>query len=278
MLIVNITSSKYSSLIFTAIISTVAALFSFILIYYLTNLSTLFFAHDFKIAASFNLTGVSFSNGFDYGWTKDIIVTILLSKPISALILGVVFLVALLVPVKKSASVVFLLFWMIVFSFNTVYGILLNGEILRIAKHEIVFLSNVSNFFFILISIIFAFVLLKIGIIIGKMMQLLFSNQYFTDYNNKILFFIFTMIIPWSVVVSYSLFTTGVAITLSGLLSYLSLLIFIIPFLMIKKNVNEKLSYYPVLKLNIADIIIIFFCIFISIIMVIILKNGVAIQ
>ncbi len=93
----------YDNLLKTFFISVASSILAFLIVFFFSTYSSLFFAYDFDIPASFNLKGISFSTDINSNiWSRDAMVTILLSKPISAVIGGIIFLFILMLRTKKQ--------------------------------------------------------------------------------------------------------------------------------------------------------------------------------
>ena len=181
----------YNSLLKTFFISIASAIFAFLLVFFFSNYSSLFFAYDFDIPASFNLEGISFSTAIDSHYlSKDAMVTILLSKPISAVIGGVIFLFVLMLGTKKPVSVIMMLFWLNVFAFNSAFGLLIEDAVSKAGTYEVAVVMNINNVYLIILGIMLAFILFKIGMMNGKLIMLSFPNQKLSALRGRIIFFI----------------------------------------------------------------------------------------
>lgn len=269
----------YNSLLKTFLISVASAIFAFLVVFFFSNYSSLFFAYDFDIPASFNLDGISFSKAIDSHYlSKDAMVTILLSKPISAVIGGVIFLFLLMLGTKKPASVIMLLFWLNVFAFNSAFGVLIDDAVAGAGTYEVAVAMNINNAYLIVITIILAFILFKIGMMNGKLIMLSFPNQKLSAFGGRIIFFITIFIIPWILVVIFTCYSMGGLFSISGVLKNLPVIILLIPFLTAEKPENLDFKYLPTERFLKKDLIFSILFILISILLIVVMKNGITIS
>lgn len=269
----------YNSLLKTFVISVVSAIFAFLLVFLFSNYSSLFFAYDFDIPASFNLEGISFYTAIDnQSWSRDAMVTILLSKPISAIIGGIIFLLVLMLRTRKPVSLIMLLFWLNVFAFNTAFGVLIDDAVAGAGTYEVAVAMHIDNIYLIVIGIVFAFILYKIGMMNGRLILLSFPNQKLSALSGRIIFFITVLLVPWLFVVIYTCFSKGLLFSISGVLKNLPVIILLIPFLFAEKPENLKFKYLPTDRFSVTDLILVPLFIIISIILILVMKNGIVIH
>ena len=269
----------YNSLLKTFFISVMSSIFAFLIVFFFTNYSSLFFAYDFDIPALFDLNGISFSTDIDSdSWSRDAMVTILLSKPISAVIGGIIFFLVLMLRTKKSVSVILLLFWLNVFAFNSAFGILIDDAVAGSGTYEVAVAMHINNILLIALSIILAFILLKIGMMNGRLMILSFPNQNLFSRAPRIIFFSVIFLIPWLLVIFFTCYSGCSFLSISGVLKNLPVIVLLIPFLTASKPENLKFEYLSAKRFSITDIILIIIYILISIILIFVIKNGVSIS
>lgn len=263
----------------TSIVSIVSAICAYIFVFFFSNYASLFFAYDFDVPASFSLDGISFSTEANsHIWSRDALVTILLSKPISAFIGGIVFLFILMLRTKKAASVILFLFWLNVFAFNTAIGLLIEDAIIGAGTYEVAVVMNIDNIYLIIMSIISAFIMYKIGMMNGRLIMLSFSHQKLFLFKPRIIFFITIFLIPWLLVIMYTCLAAGSSFSLSELLITLPLIILLFPFLTINKAPPPEYKYLSAEQFTTTDLILSVFFIAISAGLIFAMKSGITIS
>jgi len=270
---------NYNSLLRTAAISTVTAVSAYIFVFFFSNYASLFFAYDFDIPASINLTGISFTQGIEnLNWSRDAMITILLSRPISAFIGGMVFLVILMLGRKKSITTILILFWLNVFAFNSAFGVLIDDAISGVGTYKVATAMNLGNNYLIVMSIILAFILFKIGMMNGRLIILSFPNQNLFSIKPRIIFFFLIFFIPWLLVIFYIYYSAGGVFSTSEILKIIPGIILLIPFLTAKEPENLKFHYLPAKPFSVIDILLAAFIIISSVVLIIIMNNEVTIS
>lgn len=269
----------YNSLLKTFFISVAAALFAFIVVFFFTNYSSLYFAYDFDIPAFFNFEGISFfESNSELQWSRDAMITILLSKPISGVIGGIIFLFILMLATKKPMSIIILLFWLNVFAFNSAFGVLIDDLVARAGTYEIAVAMNVDITYLLVTGIVFIFIFLKIGMMNGRLILLSFPKQNLYSIKPRIFFFIIVFLIPWSLVVAFMCFTGCTMFSVSGAIKNLPAIVLLIPFLTAKKPENLKFEYLPAERFLKIDLIFTILFILISIMLMVVISNGITIS
>ena len=269
----------YYSLSKSFVISIVSALCAYLLVFLYTNFAPLYFAYDFDILAFVNLSGIHFltNTGVDYG-SRDALVTILLSKPISAVIVGIISLLILMVGNKKPISVILFLFWVNVFAFNTGFGILIDDAVAHSGTYEVAVAMNINFAIQVIMAILFAYILYKIGMMNGRLIIMSFPHQNLCLMTPRLIFFTAIFLIPWLLVVGYTYVSGGASVSISELMKNLPVLVLLIPFLTAAKPENTDFKYLPTVRHKLIDIIISILFIILTIITIIILKNEITIS
>jgi len=88
---------------------------------------------------------------------------------------------------------------------------------------------------------------------------------------------IIVFIFPWLLVIAYTYFSTLDLFSASGILKIIPVIILLIPFLTAKKPENSKFNYLPAKSFSIMDIVlnVLFFAG--SVVLIIMMKNGITI-
>jgi hypothetical protein len=268
----------HNSILKLTIISIVTAVSAFIFVFFFSNYASLFFAYDFDIPASLNITGIHFTDGIEnLSWSRDALITILLSKPISAFFAGMVFLVILMLGNEKSVTTILVLFWLNVFAFNAAFGVLIDDAISGDGTYKVATAMNLGNDYLIIMSIILSFILFKIGMMNARLIILSFPNQNLSSYKHRLIFFILIFIIPWLLVIIYTYFLGGGAFSSFEILKVIPGIILLIPFLTVKKLSNTKFQCLPSKQFSIIDILMVAFLFLTSVIIIILMNKGVTI-
>ncbi len=269
---------NYNSLSKSIVISIFSALCAYILVFLYSNYVTLYFAYDFDITAFVNLKGINFEGNLDTShWSRDALITILMSKPLAAGILGIGLLVTLMIGTKKPVSVILLLFWLNVFAFNTAFGILIDDAIARSGTYEVAVEMSIGNVYLLVMSILMTFFLYKIGMMNGRLIITSFPHQNLRFIRNRIVFFFAVFLFPWLLVVGYTYLSGGATNSISELIRNLPVLILLIPFLTAEKIQNIDFKYLPTINHSKFDIILSVIFVMLALLMVIILHHGITI-
>lgn len=268
----------YNSLSKSFFISIVSALCAYLVIFSLSNYVPLFFAYDFDIPAFLDITGIHFSNEASSNqWSRDALVTILLSKPISAFIAGIGFLIILMIGTRKPVSIILFLFWLNIFAFNTAFGILIDDAVAHSGTYEVAVAMNIDYIFLVAMTIILAFIIYKVGMMNGRLIIMSFPHQKLMLTRSRIIFFTIIFLVPWLIVVGYTYISGGASVPVSELLKNLPVLILLVPFLTASKPENTDFKYLPTIRHNMVDLILSLLFVTLTIIMIIVLMNGVVI-
>ena len=271
----EITDIDYGSLTKTLGISIVAAFFSYTLLFLYTNYVALYFAYDFDIPAFVDMTGVHFdSDNNSTHWSRDALITILLSEPMSAMIVGIIFLTLLMIGSKKPISLIIVLFWLNIFAFNNAFGILIDDAIARSGTYEVATVMDLGDITILIGSIILAFLLYKIGMMNGRLIIMSFPHQSLTIFNNRLIFFLLIFIIPWLLVIIYTYILGGDTVPVSKLIRNLPVVLLLLPFLTAGKILNKKFVCHPSVSHVKADLIYSILFVVLTIVMIFVLING----
>lgn len=250
-----------------SLVSSIAALFSYLFLFFIGNYVILYFAYDFDIGAWFNISGVHFSQPrTSHLWTYDAEVTILLSKPILSLFIAIASLLTMLLLKNLRIASLLLLLWVNIFSFNACFGIIIHDFIWQtglINVAEKMELSMGTMIFSIAITIFF---MIRIGMVNSTIFSLLLPKKNKSKNRIRILAVIMFILVPliMSFLISYIL--TSINHPAKVHLNILSLIIVIGVFFFYKgkkikntkaKNLNiTRFDWILSILLLIASIII----------------------
>ncbi len=246
----NISVTELIQLFFISIIS---SLFAFALVYFLTNLTALYFAYDFDIPAHFDLYKL-FLDKSNSHWTHDATITILLSRPIASLFIGIAALAALMFIRKKLVSFFFFLLWINLLAFNSAAGILIDDVIARSDTYDVTRLMNLDISIIIILGIVVVYFLFRLGLLNLYVLCSSFPSHYFNNLKNRVLFLFVTIILPWLLMFVLPLFNTAGTYHDITLLKNLSMILILFPLFILKPvdnrfNKLEELSTNPVYDL-----------------------------
>ncbi len=149
-----------------SLVSSIAALFSYLLLFFIGNYVILYFAYDFDIGAWFNISGVHFAQPHTSQlWTYDAEVTILLSKPILSLFIAIASLLTMLLIKNLRITSLLLILWLNIFSFNACFGVIIHdfiwqtglinvAEKMELSLGTMIFSIAITTFFMIRIGMV----------------------------------------------------------------------------------------------------------------------------
>lgn len=269
---------EYGNLYKTALISFITAFFSYVLIYFLTNYVVLYFAYDFDIPAYFDISGVQFINtDGTKDWSRDALITILLSRPISAVLLGIFLLIILMMGSKKPIAIILLLFWANIFSFKEAFGILIDDAIAGSGTYEVAIAMNIGTTTLITASVILIFILYKIGMMNGRLIVMSFQNQNLTIFQNRIIFFIVVFLLPWILILAITFKATTTMVHVNQFYMNIPIVFLLLPFLTAGKIKNRDFAYSQCDKHQYIDLILTLILVVLAFVMIFVMFNGIQI-
>jgi len=217
------------------VISSLAATFAFTLVFFLTNWVALYFAYDFNIPGHFDLNGLVFDTekAGDL-WTFDATVTILLSKPVSALLMAVVSLAAFMFIKRKLISFFFFLFWMNVLSFNLALGGLVDDAIMGSGTYDVLMLMKMNLTAVVLSSLIISYLLYRVGMINYFVVWASFPKNYLNNWQARSVFLMIAIVLPWLLLFTFPSFDSESHYSLSNFLKNVSVLVILLPLFIVK--------------------------------------------
>lgn len=270
----NATDSKHLGILF--LISIICAFCAYISIFFVSNYASLYLSYDFDIPAIFDTNGITFlTEGDSSLWTRDAFITILLSSPLSAIIIGISALIIFMINSKKTIPVIFLLLWVVIFAFNTSFSILISDAIWEKGTYEVAKLMKLNNIYLIAMSIIYAFLLYKIGKMNSKLIMLYFSHL--DTLKNRIIFFFTILIIPWIITITAYYFISGITFSWPFIMENIPVIIIILPLIVSKIPSDIKSEYTVPKAITPFDIIITIAALTLSILLIMLMQKGITI-
>jgi len=250
-----------------SLVSSIAALFSYLFLFFIGNYVILYFAYDFDIGAWFNISGVHFSQPHSSQlWTYDAEVTILLSKPILSLFIAIVSLLAMLLIKNLRIASLLLILWINIFSFNACFGVIIHDFIWQTGLINVAEKMELSMGTMIFSMAITFFFMIRIGMVNSTVFSLFLPKKNKSKHRTRILAVIMFILVPliMSFLISYIL--TSINHPAKVHLNILSLIIVIGVFFFYKgkkikntkaKNLNiTRFDWILSILLLIASIII----------------------
>ncbi len=231
----NIEPVKLWKLFQLFVVSSFAAVFAFTLVWFLTNWSALYFAYDFNIPGHFNLSGLFFdADKTSPLWTFDATVTILLSRPVAALLIAVLSLGAFVFIKRKLISFFFFLFWMNVLSFNIALGGLVDDAIVGSGTYDVLMLLKLNLTVVVFSSLVIIYFLYRVGIINFYVIAASFPERYFVNPQGRFIFLMMAVVLPWLLLFTFPSFDNSTGYTLLGLLKNMSVMVILLPAFFLK--------------------------------------------
>lgn len=270
----TITVPKNSGIIF--LISIICAFCAYVSIFFVSNYASLYLAYDFDIPAIFDTHGIMFlADSNSSLWTRDAFITILLSSPLSTIIIGIIALIIFMINNKKTFAVIFLLLWIVIFAFNASFSILINDAIWGKGTYEVAQLMQLNNIYLVAMSFIYAFLLYKIGTMNSKLIVLSFSNL--DKLKNRIIFFFTILVIPWLCTITAYYFISGITLSWSFIMENIPVIIIILPLIIGKKTDDIKFEYTAPKGVTPFDIILTIAALTLSVILIMLMQKGITI-
>ena len=217
------------------VVSSFAATFAFTLVFFLTNWVALYFAYDFNIPGHFDLNGLVFdvekSNRL---WTFDATVTILFSKPVSALLIAVVSLAAFMFIKRKLISFFFFLFWMNVLGFNLALGGLLDDAIMGSGTYDVLMLMKMNLTAVVFSSLVIIYFLYRVGMINYYVIKASFPENYLINWQARLVLLMIAVGLPWLLLFTFPSFDSGSHYSLISFLKNVSVIVILLPLFVVK--------------------------------------------
>jgi len=180
------------------VISTVAVLFSYLLIFFVGNYAVLYFSYDFDIGAWFDISGVYFEQLRGSAlWTYDAEVTIFLSKPLIALTIAVISLSLLLLINNLKISFFLLLLWMNIVSFNACFGLFVDDFIAQSGLVYVAERMKINMLAMIFSLAITTFIMIRLGMVNSTIFSLLLPEKKKTGLYIRGVAVLVVIILPW---------------------------------------------------------------------------------
>ena len=238
------------------LISLFSALFAYTIIYFLTNMTSLYFAYDFDIPAHFNLYNLTFDiDDASKLWTHDATITLFISRPIAALFMGIISLLALMLVRKKLMSFFFFLMWLTLLAFNNAVGVLADDILAKSGTYHIAILMNFDVSILIVISIIAIYLLIRIGMIVSYIFHASFPNMFYKNQKNRYLLLSLAILVPWLFMFLLPFFSTANDYQTITLLKNSSMLFLLLPLFTLKPNKNKFATLEKVSQTQKYDLI-----------------------
>lgn len=212
-------------------ISILVAFFSHVILFFVSNYSSLYFAYDFDIQAFIGEQGIVYLTPIsDTHWTFDALTTILLSRPIASFFLGMASLVLLLFINKKAITWLYFLLWMTIWGINGAIGLLVDDAIFGIGTYEVAKAMDFSFSFILVIGFLSAYFLFLVGILISKLYFVHLIKAPFYKKNRRPYLILTTIVIPWLLVVVVNYGNWIPDFSFSELFKNLTAILLILPF------------------------------------------------
>ncbi len=236
----NIEPVKLWKLFQLFVVSSFSAVFAFTLVYFLSNWAALYFAYDFNIPAHFDLNGLLFDvEKTSKLWTFDAKVTILMSRPVSALLIGVFSLAAYIFIKRKLISFFFFLFWMNILSFNLALGGLVDDAIVGSGTYDVLMLMKMNLTAVVFSSLIIVYFLYRVGIINFYVLSASFPKRYLSNRQGRYVFLMMAVVLPWLLLFTFPSFDSASHYSVLGFLKNVSVMVVLLPLFIV--NPKEHL-------------------------------------
>lgn len=234
------------------VLSLVTAIFAYLLVFFAGNFASLYFAYDFDIGASFSIDGLIFELERSHQlWTYDAEVTILLSRPLLSLVIGILSLIGLIL-IKKINLVFFLfLFWLNIFSFNAAIGLFVDDFVSQAGLFFVAERMEISIGAMIFYLGVAVFIMYRLGVVNSLIFMQILPQNINNHSSIRILIIFITVFIPWLLTGIVLILLSYQSHSLSVHLTTISTAIILIPFLFTKKKkLPPKFGNLMIIKTN----------------------------
>lgn len=193
----DLSQINFKNFLQISLVSSIAALFSYLFLFYIGNYAVLYFAYDFDIGAWFNISGVHFSQPLSNpAWTYDAEVTIFLSKPILSFIIAIISLMMMLIIKELRITSLIFLFWINIFSFNASFGIMIHDFIWQSGLINVAEKMELSLGTMILSMAVTIFFMVRIGMVNSTIFSLFLPQKNKTKNPLRLIAIIMFIIVP----------------------------------------------------------------------------------
>jgi len=245
---------KYLNLSKLFFLSVITALFSLLLVFLISGITVLYFSYDFNIRAILTFSGAVFQTPASSPvWTKDAIITIYLANPILSFFLGLVFMLLFVSVKKKSQSLMFLLFWGMIFSFSNAFGIFVEEGIAKSGTYRVSEIMQFGDVILVISVILAVYFLYVIGLMTGKLLILSIGENWKQHQKPKLNYYLVSFVIPWIMSLAFFAYIGRYKIIVSQLIIYALGCILLLPVLWTQAPRKESLNLEVVSSLNFLD-------------------------
>jgi hypothetical protein len=230
-----------SQLITVIVISVLTAIFSYIILFFVSNYASLYFAYDFDIVAYMGQQGAVYQTPItDPNWSFDALTTILLARPLASFFLGLTSIVLLLFLNKKSIIWFYFLIWMAIWGINGAVGLLVDDAIWGIGTYEVAKAMNFSFSVVLAIGILSTYFLVLVGVLISRLYFVHFTQAPFYQKSHLFSQNITTLIVPWLAVTLLYFGNWYPEISFVEFFKNLTAIILILPFFFLKDHPDHQ--------------------------------------
>lgn len=260
-----------------SVLSLVTALFAYLLVFFVGNFASLYFAYDFDIGASFSISGLIFELERSHpSWTYDAEVTIFLSRPLLSLVIGILSLIVLIL-IKKVNLIFFLfLFWLNIFSFNAAFGLFVDDFISQAGLFFVAERMELGIGAMIFSLGVTVFIMYRLGVVNSLIFMQILPQKANPQSDVRLLIVLITVFIPWLLTGIILILLSYPGHSLSEHLDTISTVIILFPFLFTKKKKLPP-KFGKLINIKINEWFIAFVMILLSILLYITMLSPVVI-
>ncbi|MBE0649576.1 MAG: hypothetical protein IH595_01930 [Bacteroidales bacterium] len=243
--------NRWSNLIQIMFISLIAALFAFVLLRLLSELTLLYFSYDLNIQAALHLKSVHFlTKSASPDWTRDSIITIFLSRPFMNLILALIGMIIYAFVRRKSQAFHFFLIWLIIFALGNAFGTFAENGIFKTGTYEVTTLMNFGSIMMLVVVMISFYFLYLSGVGMGRLIMLSMPDEFLKNKRIRFSYYLMAYLVPWLLTFLF-IFTQS---DFASRMTYLFGLIILIPVLWTHHS-EEGLQLEPLPPLMWIDVV-----------------------
>ncbi|MFA5419031.1 MAG: hypothetical protein WC341_11290 [Bacteroidales bacterium] len=226
-------------------ISLLTALTSYVVLFFISGYSSLYFAYDFDILARMGMNGVVFQTpSTDAKWTFDALVTIYLSKPLTSFFVGLLAILLLMFIYQKSTTWLYFLLWTAIWGFNGSIGSLIDDAIFGENTYAVAKAMDFSFPVLLVSGVMATYFMYMVGVIVARLYFVYLRNAPSYQSKERAKWITTTILLPWMILGMISYLNGLSESSWLSLVKNMTAIILIIPMYFIKdqmiKSINDR--------------------------------------
>ncbi len=171
---------------------------SYLIIYVVSGISTLYIAYDMDIPARLFPSEIRFGIADESPlWTFDAIVSVYMAAPLASLAVGVAGLAVYQFVRHISVPFLFIVIWLFLHAFNQTFGLVSEDLITQTGLTRVAKTMGIDDFLLVLTIGISLFFLFKSGLFAARLFYLHTPEKFIENSKNRIKLLMFAFYLPW---------------------------------------------------------------------------------